>query len=355
MKDTSQEKTEQATPKKLRDARKKGQVAKSRDLNTIAVLIGGFGILLFMRGYMAKTLKELASSELELMTRSDINAELLLQAVGQNFTVYFKIMAPFLIGVAVIALAVAYFQVGPVFSTEPLKPQPKRLNAIDNLKNMFKLKTLMELFKNIVKISLIFYLAYLVVSDSLREVVQTVSATPEQSIAVAGSIIGTFLIKVFIVFLIIAIIDFSFQRWDFKKQMKMTKDEVKREYKEDEGDPLIKSARRQFHRELAMSDVAQQVKASDVVVTNPTSVAVAVKYDDSDMLSPQITAKGQRKFAEYMREVAEENDIPIVQNIPLAWTLIELEVGEEVPEDLYETVAEILVYVYGLKNAKISE
>jgi flagellar biosynthetic protein FlhB len=178
----------------------------------------------------------------------------------------------------------------------------------------------------------------------------TVSAAPEQSMQVATKILVTFLAKVFVVFIVIAIIDLMVQRWHYKKQMRMTKEEVKREYKQDEGDPLIKSARRQMHREFAMSDTRQQVQTSDVVVTNPTEVAVAIKYDEREMMAPEIVAKGQRLFAQTIRDLAEEYHVPIVANPPLAWTLAELDIGDEVPEELYAAVAEILVYVYRLRE-----
>jgi flagellar biosynthetic protein FlhB len=226
----------------------------------------------------------------------------------------------------------------------------KRLNAIENLKNMFKMTTFVELLKNIAKMSLIFLIAYLVVSANIRDVVLTVKATPDQSMALAARMVVEFLIKVFIVFIIISIIDLFVQRWNYKKQMRMTKDEVKREYKQDEGDPLIKSARRQLHQELAMSDTRQAVKSADAVVTNPTEIAVAIKYNESDMVAPQVLAKGQRLFAQTIRDYAEEFGIPIVRNVPLAWTLIELDIGDEIPEELYAAVAEILVYVYRLKK-----
>jgi len=245
---------------------------------------------------------------------------------------------------------VGFFQIGPIFSAEPMKPQVKRLNAVQNLKNMFKVKTLVELIKNIAKMSLIFLLAYLVVADSLREIVSTVGATPDQSATLAGQLVVSFLLKVFVVFIVIALIDLAVQRWEYKKQLRMSKDEVKREYKQDEGDPLIKSIRRQLHQELAMGDTRQAVRSADAVITNPTELAVAVKYDDKEMVAPQVTAKGQRLFAETIREYAEEFGIPIIQNPPLAWTLIEIDIGDEIPEELYAAVAEILVQVYRLKQ-----
>lgn len=349
-----QEKTEDATPKRLRDARKKGQVARSRDLSTIVILIAAFAIIVFMRGYMGEQFRSLLQSNFDVVSRKDITPELLFLTGRHTFIAYIKIIFPFLLSIVIIAFAIGFFQIGPIFSGEPLKFQTKRLNAIENFKNMFKITTFVELLKNIAKITVIFWIAYLVIADSLREVVLTVSSTPEKAMQVGSHIVAVFCAKVFVVFILIALIDFMVQRWQYKKQLKMTKEEVKREYKQDEGDPLIKSARRHLHRELAMSDVREQVRTSDVVVTNPTELAIAVKYDDKEMVAPQIMAKGQRLFADMIRELADEFAIPVVQNPPLAWTLIELDVGDEVPEELYTAVAEILVYVYRLKEQQKS-
>jgi flagellar biosynthetic protein FlhB len=347
---SSQEKTEEATPKRMRDARKKGQVARSRDLNTIVILIGAFAIIAFMRGWVGDQFRGLIQGNVDLIARHDLTTEVLFVELGRSVWVFVKVMTPFLLGISALAIAISFLQVGPLFSAEPVKPQMKRLNMIENIKNMFKMTTFVELLKNIAKISLIFLLAYLVIVDALREVVLTVIATPERSLALATSLVTSFLIKVFIIFIAIALIDLAVQRWQYKKQMRMSKDEVKREYKQDEGDPLIKSMRKHLHQELAMGDVKQAVRSADAVVTNPTELAVAIKYDDKEMVAPQILAKGQRLFAQQIREFAEEAKIPIIQNPPLAWTLIELDVGDEIPEELYAAVAEILVVVYRLKR-----
>ena len=347
---SGQERTEDATPKRLREARKKGQVAQSKDLSTIVVLIGAFGIIAFMRGYMAGEFKKLMESSFELIARRDLSVELLFLQVSQAFHSWVRILFPFLLAMSIVAIGIGFIQIGPIFSAEPLKPQFKRVNIIENLRNMFKITTFVELLKNIAKVSLIFLLAYFVVSDSLREVVLTTGATIDQSTDLASGMVVRFLIRVFSVFIVIALLDMAVQRWQYRKQLRMTKEEVKREYKQDEGDPLIKGERRRFHQELAMSDVRQAVGMSDVVITNPTELAIAVKYDDKEMAAPMITARGQRLFAQAIREYAEEQTVPIVQNIPLAWTLIELDVGDEIPEELYAAIAEILVYVYRLKE-----
>lgn len=351
---SSQEKTEDATPKRLRDARKKGQVARSRDMNTIVILIGAFALIVFMRGFIGEELKAFMQANLELVSRKDISMEMLFLEGKRSVMTLMRISAPFLLGICVIAVAAAFLQSGPIFSGEPMKPQMKRINVVENLKNMFKITTLVELIKNIAKIGLIFLLAYLVITDSLRDVVLTVGATPDKSLMLAARLTAIFLAKVFVVFIAIAIIDFMVQRWQYKKQLRMTKEEVKREYKQDEGDPLIKSMRKHLHQEMAMSDTRQAVKSADAVITNPTELAVAIKYNDKEMAAPHVVAKGQRLFAEMIRNLAGELGVPVVQNPPLAWTLIELEIGDEVPEEIYSAVAEILVFVYKLKKERES-
>jgi flagellar biosynthetic protein FlhB len=349
---SSQEKTEEATPRRMRDARKKGQVAKSRDVNTIVILIAAFALIAALFGYMAGHIKTAMVSSFDIVSNTNITNEELFRYAQAFFYDYLKVVLPFLGVITVVAFFVGFLQVGPIFASEPLKPKMERVNMIANIKNMFKVTTFIELLKNVAKVTLIFILAYTVLKDNMRELVMTVVAKPEESTAVASHIITVFLIKVFICFVVIAFIDLMVQRWQYKKQMRMTKEEVKREYKEDEGDPLIKSMRKHLYQEMVMSDVKQAVRTSDVVITNPTELAVALKYDDKTMASPQITAKGQRLFAEMIRDVAKENNIPIMQNVPLAWALIELEIGDEIPENLFAAVAEVLIIVYRMKEGR---
>ncbi|MBI2341548.1 MAG: EscU/YscU/HrcU family type III secretion system export apparatus switch protein [Deltaproteobacteria bacterium] len=347
---TSQEKTEEATPRRRRDARKKGQVAKSRDVNTILILIAAFGLLAAMGHYISDIFQLSMKEAFEFASKTNINNEELFLHAEQAFFDYLKAAMPFVGLIAFIALAVGFAQVGPVFSGEPMKLKGDRLNIITNLKNMFKITTFIELLKNVAKVTLIFILAYMVLKDNMREVVMTVLGTLPQSTAVAAHVITSFLIKVFICFVVIAFVDLAVQRWQYKKQLRMSKEEVKREYKEDEGDPLIKSMRKHLYQEMLMSDVKQAVKTSDVVITNPTELAIALKYDDKAMVAPQIMAKGQRLFAEMIRDTAKELNIPIMQNVPLAWALIEMEIGDEIPENLYAAVAEALLIVYRMKE-----
>jgi flagellar biosynthetic protein FlhB len=351
--DSGQEKTEDATPKRLREARKKGQVPKSRDVTTIVVLIFCFGLLAFGAGWMGLQLQDLMKLTFDEVGSSGSFDQAKFISLGKaSLITLAKIILPFGLVAMITAALAGFLQVGAIFSMEPLKPQLKKLNAIEGLKNMFKAQTFIELVKNIAKLIIVFYLAYSTLSGEIATVLQTTNIPVADSARITGSLLASFVIKVCLAFLAISLVDFLVQKKQFMKQMRMTKDEVKREYKQDEGDPLIKSHRRQLHREYAFGDVKQQVAASDAVVTNPVHVAVAIQYNRDEMAAPEVTVRGQRAFAEMIKQVAEENNIPIIRNVPLAWALFELEEGLEIPEDLYEPVAEILSYVYRMKQAQ---
>ncbi|MBI4196324.1 MAG: type III secretion system export apparatus subunit SctU [Deltaproteobacteria bacterium] len=349
---SSQEKTEQPTPKRLRDARKKGQVYKSRDMETVMVMIAAFATLALSLPYVSAELKALMENSFKAIGQSDFEPNLIADLGRASLITLIKVSAPLLATVFLVAALIGFLQVGPVFSVEPLKPQTKRLNMVENLKNLLKPKILFELAKNIFKVVVVFAIAYFVLKSLLEPFLMTVTVPLGGSARFAGLILIRFLVRFFIFFIIIAIIDLMMQRREFIKNLRMTKEEVKREYKEDEGDPLIRSQRRQIHMEMAMGDTRQAVRQADVVVTNPTHLAIVIKYNREEMVAPQIVAKGQRLFAEQIRAYAEEFGIPVVRNIPLAWSLIELEIGDEIPEKLYLAVAEILTFVYRLKEQK---
>lgn len=354
MSESSQEKTEDATPKRLREARKKGQVPKSRDLSTIFVLVAFFAAISFSIGFMGGELKKLMVLTFESVSSPNLTGAQIYDLGKASLLTMAKVCAPAFIAGFAIAAVVGFLQVGPIFSMEPLKPQGKKLNPLEGLKNMFKTPTFIELVKNVLKITVIFFIAYKVLAGNLFEVLQTVHVSVVDSARIAGELIFKIVLRVLILFIAIALADFLVQRWQFMKQMRMSKDEVKREYKQDEGDPHVKSHRKALHREFAFGDVQQKVKSADAVVTNPVHVAIAIKYDRDEMGAPEVVAKGQRLFADMIRKIAEENNIPIMRNVPLAWSLLEVEVGGEVPEELYSAVAEILALVYKMKQVQES-
>lgn len=346
----SQEKTEEATPKRLREARKKGQVAKSRDLTTVFVMIIVFITIAFSLGFMASEIKELMYFCFDLLNKDNLTGHDMMQAGKTAVIVLGKVLAPIFIAGVASALFISFLQVGAIFSTEPLKPKIEKLNPVEGFKNMFKIVTFIELIKNVLKLSIVIFLAYYTVNEYLKEILLSSKINVIDTVQITGEIVYTFFIRIMVVFFIIALIDMSVQRWNFLKNMRMSKDEVKREYKQDEGDPQIKGERRRLHREMVFGDVRNNVKKSDAVVSNPTHVAVAIKYDREEMAAPEIMMKGQKQFAELMLQIAREENIPIVRNIPLAWSLLQLEIGEAIPEDLYEPVAEVLSFVYELKD-----
>lgn len=350
--DSSQEKSELPTPKRLREARKKGQVAKSRDMEGVMVLIACFAVIGFTWSHIVGELKNLMTESFRTAIMPEVRIDQIYQMGRLALLTMIKVCLPILGAGVIMAALAGFLQTGAVFSMEPLKPQMKKLNAIENLRQMFKPKILFELAKNIVKMVVIFLIAYTVLKGMLEPFLLTATTDLEGASKLGGMIVIRFLIRFLIVFLLVALSDLVMQRKQYIKNLKMTKEEVKREYKEDEGDPLIKSARRQLHMEMAMGDVKNRVKNADAVVTNPTHLAVAIRYDKDEMIAPQIVAKGQRLFAEYIKEIAKEFDVPIIRNVPLAWSLIELEIDDEVPEKLFIAVAEILTFVYRLKEER---
>jgi flagellar biosynthetic protein FlhB len=353
MPDSSQEKTEQPTPKRLREARRKGQVFKSKDLEAVAVFIGVFAGIAITHSYLSSELRSFMEEAFRAVGQKELVGADIYRLGRLAFLTLIKTSFP-IIGIAMLmAGIVGYLQVGSVFSVEPLKPQMKKLNAIENLKNMFKPKMLVELVKNIFKLAVIFFIAYSVLKGMLEPFLLTVSAPIESTAKLGSMILVKFFVRFLIVFLLVACMDLFLQRKEYIKNLKMTKEEVKREYKEDEGDPMIKGARRQIHMEMAMGGgTPQKMKTADAVVTNPTHIAVAIKYDKGGMAAPQIVAKGQRLYAEYIKDLAKEYDVPIIRNVPLAWSLLELEIDDEIPEKLYIAVAEILTFVYKMKEEK---
>lgn len=352
----SQEKTEDATPKRLREARKKGQVSKSKDLTTVFVMIVVFAVIAGTSGWMTSELKEMMTFVFKLAEKPDLTSYDMMTAAKSAFIVLAKVMAPIFLAGFVSALLVGFIQVGPIFTTDPLTPKFEKLNPVEGFKNMFKIVTLIELVKNLAKLAIVFYLAYQTIHKYMQEILLSSKISVIETVGLTGEIVSSFFIKVAAIFLFIALVDMGIQRWNFMKNMRMSKEEIKREYKEDEGDPHIKGERRRLHRDMVFGDVRNNVKKSDAVVSNPIHVAVAIQYAREEMAAPEITAKGQRGFAEMILMVAREEGVPIVRNIPLAWSLLQLEIGDAIPEDLYEPVAEVLSFIYEMKeNEKSGE
>lgn len=345
------EKTEKATPKKLKDAKKKGQVAKSQDLPAAFTFIASVAIVLALANSLYHQMADFLMGAFRAVTAPDV-AHTVLTLFYKANEVIFLASIPTLGLVTLIGITVTFLTVGPVFAPEVFKFDIKKFNPVDNLKAKFKLKTLVELIKSLLKIGIAAYLIYLVMYKSIPVLIQTVSLPISGALLVFNAFLIEVLFKVGIFFLVIAIADFIYQKHTFAKEMMMEKFETKQEYKNSEGDPQIKGKRRQIAQEIAYQDgPAGGVKKAQAIVTNPTHLAIAIGYDKDIDAAPYVIAMGKDILAERIIKVAEQNDIPVLRNIALAHKLWdEGEIYEYVPEETYEALSEILRWVASLKD-----
>lgn len=350
------EKTEKATPKKLRDAKKKGQVAKSQDLPSAFTFVISVAAILAMSQYLYQQMGEFLVGTFQAMTKGNLET-IIPELYMQSALIIFACSIPALAVVCVIGVLINFLAVGPVFAVEVFKFDPKKFDPIQNLKAKFKLKTFVELLKSVLKISVATYLIYDVIYKSLPVLIQTVSMPISSALLIFNAFLMEVVIKVGLFFVVVAVADFVYQRKNFATEMKMEKFEVKQEYKNTEGDPLIKSKRRQVAQEIAYSDgPAAGVKRAQAVVTNPTHLAVAICYNKEIDAAPYVVAMGKDELAERIIKLAEANDIPVVRNIKLAHRLWDGgELYEFVPEDTYEAIANILRWIASLSTENAYE
>lgn len=345
------EKTEKATPKKLQDARKKGQVAKAQDLPSAFTFVASFGTTLAMVTYLYHTIGGFLRTLFGSVDSFDLE-QIILGGYLHGIYLIFVTAIPVLAITTFVGVLVTFLSVGPVFSVEVFKPDIKKFNPVENLKQKFKLKTLVELLKSILKLSIAAYIVYDIVYKSLPVLVKTVSMPLEDSLLVFNYFLVEAVAKLWIVFIVIAVADFIYQKMDFAKQMKMEKFEVKQEYKNTEGDPQIKGKRKQIAQEIAYQEgPAGAVKKAKAVVTNPTHLAIVIGYEREVDAAPYILAMTQDKMADQVIKLAKDYNVPIMRNVPLARKLWEEgELYQYVPEDTYEALAEILRWVQSLEE-----
>jgi len=349
--DSSGEKTEKATPKKKQDARKEGNVFQSKEINSAATLLLAVAMLGFWGNRIYVNLGQYTEKLYVNMLNPDILndtnsvSQIMIEAIQ---TILLNVI-PILGAVAIAGVLVGYLQVG--FILVPIKVKLSKLNPINGFKNIFSVKSLFEMFKSIAKISIISFVVYSYIKDEMPNIFKFYSYTMQQILAYVSKVTFNIAMRVCIALFVISVLDFAFQKYQYEKNLKMTKQEIKEEYKQMEGDPHIKAKIKQKQREIAMRRMMQDVPDADVVITNPTHFAIAVKYDLGKHSAPFVLAKGQDIIAQKIKKIAGENSVPIVENKPLARLLYkEVEIGQEVPQDLYQAVAEVLAYVYSLKK-----
>jgi len=346
----SGEKTEEATPKRKEEARQKGQVAKSMELNSVFVIVAAFLTLKILGSYIFDEL----AGYMKMMFSNLWLADLTITGVEQIFIgfamIFLKTTLPVMCVILVVALSVNFLQVGFAFSLEPLMPNFDKINPLTGFGRLFSKRSLVELGKALLKITVIGGFIYRFMVKQTGQVPALINADLMDAFHLAGSLILDLVFNIATVLFIMAVFDYMYQWWENQESMKMSKEDIKQESKQAEGDPQIKGKIKERQRAMSRQRMMQDVPKADVIVTNPTHFAVALKYDQ-DMLAPVIVAKGQDLIAQKIKEIAKEHRVVIVENKMLARALYAtVEIGYPVPHELYQAVAEVLAYVYKLKK-----
>ena len=347
------DKTEEPTDKKRNDARKKGQVARSQELNAAFVLLAGFFSIKLLWEYIYENIASYSAYVFANLSTFETSSEAIMEMFLEIVMLLVKTAFPIMIGVMIFGLAISFYQVGFMVSTEKIEFKLDNLNPINGFGRIFSKRSLVEMFKSLFKIVVIGFFLYLYLKDEIPFMPYFINYDLEYSLGEIADKIFTMAFQVIGVIMVLAAADYAYQIWQTTQDLMMTKQEVKDEYKQTEGDPQIKGKIKQKQRQMAMQRMMQEVPKADVIVTNPTHFAVALLYE-AGMASPKVLAKGQDLVAQRIKEIARENDIMIVENKPLARALFDtVEIGGFVPEELYKAVAEVLAYVYKLKHKKV--
>ncbi len=346
---SSSEKTEKPTSKKLRDARKKGQVSKSADVVSTALLLGMF--LLFL-GFGMRDFGELAQMAVLPSEHFQESFSDALSQLTAIYLVFFLVtVLPFLVVAIAVGIFANFLQIGPVFSVDPMIPKFEKLNPFEGAKKLVSLKNLIEFVKNVLKMVVLGVMVFLVARSMIEPTLVAPSGGLQNIFALIGPMMKRFMWPIIIVYIAFAMADYFFQKYNFLREMKMTKDEVKREFKESEGNPEIKGKRKQMAREIALSDATENTRKATVLITNPTHYAVALNYQSGKKTLPQVTAKGEGYIAQRMIEVAREEGIPVMRNVTLARELYSrVELNHYIPDDMLEPVAEVIKWVRKVKK-----
>ncbi|MCK5237868.1 MAG: flagellar biosynthesis protein FlhB [Deltaproteobacteria bacterium] len=346
------DKTERATPRRREDARRKGQVGKSKEVGSAVILISSLLVFSAFAPSMVASLREVMGRL--LMESSSIHLS------HDSFPLFLRrilidtgyILFPLLILPVAGALA-NVMQIGLLFTTEPLVPKFSRLNPLEGIKRLFALSALSELLKSLFKMAVISYMAYSAISGEMGKLGNLVDMDTGSILSQFGSSAFKVLLKTSWLLIFLALVDYIYQKWEYERGLKMTKHEIKEESKETEGQPLVKSRIRSLQREMSRRRMMQDVPEATVVITNPTHLAIAIKYEQGTMRAPVVVAKGRGLVAEKIRAIARKSGVPTMENKVVAWALWKtVDIGREIPADLYKVVAEILAYIYKLKAGR---
>jgi len=350
---SGQEKTEDPTSRRLQDARDKGDVTKSIEVPSAAVLLVSLFTLYLTQGVMMRTLMEYTTHYLANADTIRLLPETMLQLTEEGMLAMAMACGPILVAVFVAALVANYAQVGVIFSTEKITPDFTKLDPISGFARKFSMQALADLIKSLLKIGLIGYVAFSEAYKALPGFMPLMDQQPYQIMAFGGQVAFKMFLKCALIIALLAIMDYTFQRWQFMKKMKMTKQELKEEAKMTEGDPQVKGRIRAIQMQMARQRMMDEVPKADVVITNPTRLAIALRYESATMEAPLVVAKGAGVIAGRIREIAAENGVPLVENKPLAQALYKtVAINGPIPENLFQAVAEVLAYVFNARKKR---
>jgi len=346
-----QERTEEATPKRREEAREQGQVAKSRDLASVAILSACLLYFYFGANSFLHQLMDLMKSSFSSLDSSLVTTENIQSLLFSAFYKTITLMTPFLLVVCIAALSSNILQVGFKISTKAIAPKLSKIDPAKGFARLFSLQSLIEFIKSIFKISIAGFVAYLTVKSELVDILPLADSSVWEILVYITGTSFRILLTTCWVLIILALMDYLYQRWEYERNLKMSRQEIKDENKQTEGDPIVKARIRRLQREMAQRRMMANVPKADVIITNPTHLAVALQYDQDSMIAPKVIAKGAGYIAEKIKEIARESRVPLVENKPLAQVLYKMvEVSGTIPDSLYKAVAEILAYIYSIKR-----
>lgn len=349
--DSSQSKTEPPTPKRLKDLRKRGQVAKSLDVSATVAMIAGVAFLIIGGGVLLERLRYLLDRSAALDFRTLDSPQVLMQWTRDVLLQAAWSVVPMIVVLVVVGALAGYLQVGPVFAGEQVKPELSRINPVEGCKRLFSLRNLMEVVKLCVKAAALFAIIWISVRAALPELLRSHWLPDHGVLPLALQLLRILCWSAIICFIAIAAFDLWFQNWDFRRNNRMSIEEVRREHKEMEGDPHIRNRRRQLHREVGEASMLGNVRKASVVVVNPTHIAVALYYQAGETDLPVVVAKGEGELARAIRRIAEEEGIPVLHNVDLARQLrADAPVDQYIPEELIEPVAAVLRWARNLQR-----
>jgi flagellar biosynthetic protein FlhB len=353
MADDQGEKTEEPTEHKLQEARKKGQVFKSMEIISAFQFAAMAMVIAWTGSWASRNITSFTRGIYDLIPHLSFRQGDIWHLMLKTLMLFAKVILPLLVVAFITALLLNILQTGFVFSTTPLTPTWQKISPIEGFKRMFSRKSLLELFKQLFKLTIIGWVTYKIVRNSIITLSTMVVWSLHDSLFFVKSLIFKIIWYVTAAYIVLAVVDFLIQKKLFMMEMRMSIQELKDEFKDTEGDPHVKMKLRQLQRQMVQQAMMQKVPNATAVITNPTHLAVALEYEQGKMEAPVVVAKGERLVAQRIKEIAEENDIPVIENVGLARALFEAcKVGQMIPGDLYKAVAEVLAFVYRLKKKK---